>query len=183
MAQWFLGLFYYFRAEMRALPRDRRTSSSIVRTGWTIRCWRAKRRVRTASRSWTWASSAAAVDQCDRVAVVVRDSGRSSDEGVCRTGSRGHERMLCGSGPVGAGVSRPSHGPHRPRARAGQSALTSRDPGDRDVLHGAPASASWRGSRGARSRGERDRPRRRLWVIRVGGARPHHSRLGARRAG
>ena len=57
MAQWLLGLFYYFRAEMRLLPRDRRASSSIAPDGWPIRCSPAKRRVHSASRSWTWAGS------------------------------------------------------------------------------------------------------------------------------
>ena len=51
LAQWLLGLFYYFRAEMRRCHEITPNGSSIAPDGWPIRCSPAKRHVHSASSS------------------------------------------------------------------------------------------------------------------------------------
>ena len=129
IAQWFLGLFHYFRADMplcHEIARELRRScghagrsAAVHRSGVRVRrhalglgqVRRGARRVRQGRLS-------------------VRNAARPSNEGIRRTGSRGHERVLCGQGTVGSRLSQSGHRPHQPGAGAGPSGLANRDPGD-----------------------------------------------------
>ena len=160
MAQWFLGLFYYFRAEMRLC--DEIAAELIERADHLDDLLLAgEAGARSESRSWTRAGlrldwgNATGSPRCAKRSRIVR-RGPSPDR-IPRSPVNAMP-----PGTLGARVSRPSHGPHQPCTDTGHCVVANRNQGDRDDTSRLTAPTPRRGSRGTGSRRECDRTCRRL---------------------